>query len=638
MEIGWSHKKRLDMEKAFYAFLNSCHINSKDSGNICLGENLYLAQTMFITAVFDGLERGIHKFYVLKSRQLGLSTISRALSVFYIGMHDGLQGALVLDTGDNKESAHAEITDMLENLPDDLGFPEVARDNRQGLTLVNQSKILFKQAGVKKSKQSGTLGRSVGLSMSHLSEICSYDNDDGLEAFENSLSDKNPDRLYIYESTARGFNRWHEMWVEARADTDHCVCLFLGWWAKNSQVISRTDPDFQKYGLQAPTEREIKKIKEVKETYGVNITPEQLAWVRRKMDPAAKTDGDAPVEYEGSVLRLQEQPWTEDDSFQFTGSIFFAPEKLTQQAATNVSRNFQTFMYMTGIEFVDTQVMPAASTRHIELKVWDAPDADAEYIIGVDPAFGDGDEKNDRSAIQVMRAYADGLDQVAEYAWPLINTRQFAWVVASLLGWYSSMPKSKAHLILEINGPVGAVWTELKSLKHQLQSGYQPKIVHEKGLRNVFQNVRNYVFSNETSLFPTYGNEQLRTTPQNKVGLMERLRDFTGNGMIRVRSKETLEEMKSVTREGAVIKAQGSKKDDRVMAMAFTVKCWEDQVRRSMMTQRRTRENEIAKRTMTVTDQVAIFQRNQLEQFFKSKAVVRVAQQRMARRAAWRYR
>src|SRR5712691_8325169 len=115
-------------------------------------------------------------------------------------------------------------------------------------------------AGVKKSKTSGTLGRSVGLSVAHMSELCSWDNDEGLEAFENSLSDINPDRLHIYESTARGFNRLADMWEEARADPTHCRCIFLGWWSKDTQRIPHGSADFLLYGQTPPNEKELRQI------------------------------------------------------------------------------------------------------------------------------------------------------------------------------------------------------------------------------------------------------------------------------------------------------------------------------------------------------------------------------------------
>lgn len=635
---GWTRDKREAFERAFYVFLDNCFINSKDDGPVCLGEHLYEGQRQFLNEIFDGLEDDIHKFYVLKSRQLGITTISRALSIFYIGVHKGLKGALVFDTAPNREEARAELVTMIKDLPPKLKFPGIkgtGEGNREGVTLANDSKILFKNAGVKKSKSSGTLGRSVGLSMTHMSEICSYDNDEGLESFEQSLSENHPDRLYIYESTARGFNRWWEMWHEARKDPAHCKCIFLGWWSKDSQRIAKTDLDFNTYGTTPPSEKEAKKIALVRDLYGVQIIPEQLAWIRRKMDPGAVAEGDADPEYEGNTTKVQEQPWTEEEAFQQTGAVFFAPEKLTDLTLKHASNKFQTFMYGTGVEFVDMRVYKAHNAKSVELKVWEEPDPEGIYVIGVDPAFGEN-EINDRSSIQVLRCYADGVDQVAEYAWPLVNTRQFAWVVASLLGWYGA-GRAEVRYILELNGPGGAVFNELRSLKHQIENGYQPNEVMEAGLKDIFRNIRTYIYTRPDSM-GVGTNWHFKTTGQLKITILERMRDFISNGMLHIHSMELIEEMRTIAREGDSIKAPGSMKDDRVLAMALAVHCWEDRVRKQMMTQRRTREHEAARQHLTVTDQVYLFQQNQLSAFFNQKHRNRVQQQREHVRRAWRGR
>lgn len=497
---GWSKAKRDKFEESFYSFLNSCFINSKNTGFTCLGENLYDGQRRFITAVLDGLEQDKHKFFVLKSRQLGLSTISRALSVFYIGIHRGLGGALVFDSSENRESARAELEAMIDDLPARLKFPSVKSTNRQGITLINKSRILFKSAGVKKTAQSGGLGRSVGLSMAHLSELCSYSDPEGLESFESSLSDENPDRLYIYESTARGFNLWHTIWSEARKDTAHCVCIFLGWWSHPKQRIERSHPDFELYGCTPPTPIEAKKIEQVRELYDFDVSMEALAWIRRRMNPSAQGEGDADPEFEGSNLRIQENPWTEEEAFQQTGSIFFSAEKLTEVTNNHVDLNFKSYMYSVGAEFSNTIILKAPTTKMAELKVWEEPDPDGYYVMGIDPAFGEN-ENNDRSSIQVCRCYADGITQVAEYASPLIKTDQLAYVIASLLGWYGKGANSQIKYALELNGPGTAVFSALRSLRHQLEShSYLDNVIQEQGLRDVFRNVRTYLYSRVDSL------------------------------------------------------------------------------------------------------------------------------------------
>lgn len=492
---GWSSEKREKIETQFFAFLKRCYVNSKDYGLICIGDNLWEGQYKVISQIFDALEEDIHDIYVLKSRQLGVSTLFRCLTVFLIGSFPGVKGAIVFDTAENKNQSREELEAIINDLPKAVKFPTIRKTNREGLILSSNSQVLFKSAGVKKSKSSGTLGRSVGLSIAHCSEMCSWDNDEGLQAFRESLSDINENRLYLWESTARGFNQWYEMWNEARKDTTHCKCIFIGWWGKDSQRIERNHPDFDAYGSTPPSDKEAEKIRLVRERYGVEITVEQLAWIRRKMDPTAQAEGDADPEFEGSTTKIQEQPWIEEEAFQQTGAIFFSAEKLTEVTHRDVNPKFNAYFYSVGSEFIDTHIIKAPNAKMAELKVWEEPDPDGYYVIGCDPAFGEN-EANDRSSIQVARCYADGLDQVAEYASPLVRTEQLAWVLASIMGWYGNGANSQVKYALELNGPGTAVFTELRSLKHQIEAHfYLESQIQERGLKDIFRNVKTYLYT-----------------------------------------------------------------------------------------------------------------------------------------------
>lgn len=631
---AWSQEKISIFKQGFYSFLDVVKINSKEKGPITLGQHIYRAQTRFYDKVFHGLSNDIHDFKHLKSRQLGISTGSRALTTFWCGIHDGLRGYMVFDTEAHKEEARFELLEMINGLPDSYKFPRVKRQNRYLIELENDTRINLAAAGAKVTKTTSTLGRSSGINFVHASEICSWGDPEAVEAFKAALAQDFENRLYLWESTGKGFNLWHDIWEEAKEDSDHQCTIFTGWWGKDNQCISKREPDFEKYGVQPPTDEELRKIALVKQHYDWDITEEQLAWIRRTMAPGAKQEGDAPIEYDGTPVRIQEQPWTEEEAFQMTGAVFFAPEKLTAQANNYVSKKFTTWMYQPGIEFHDTKVYPAPNSRCIELKVWQDPEPNAVYIIAADPAFGH-DETNDRSAIQVLRAYADGLDQVAEYAWPLITTNHLAWVIASLAGWYGGQ-SSQVFLIVEINGPGDAVLKELQQLKHRLESGYQSKEVEEAGLRDVFRNVKNYFYWRTDSMAPGRS-MHWKTNSTNKPGLMNRLRDFTSNALLHIRSFATLEEMKSVTQEGDAIQAQGRNKDDRVIALALAIRMWEDRVRRMLVTTKRTRESEEAKRLVTPIDQARLFSQHQIDQFMNQQRVAIRREQRKSRRASWRY-
>lgn len=628
-EGGWDAEKVAVFKDEFFEFIKHVKINSKEKGQITVGDHVYRAQQKFLDTIFDGLSNDIHDFKVLKSRQLGISTISRALTLFWIGIHPGMKGYMVYDTGEHREEARLELVAMIESLPASLGFPVIARQNRTLLALSNGSTMTFASAGVRESKSSGTLGRSSGINFVHASEMCSWNNVEGLESFKNALAEEFPDRLFIWESTARGFNQWHDMWEEAVEDKNHQVALFLGWFMKNNQQIRRSDPDFEKYGIQPPSEKESEMIVAVKTESKWDITPEQLAWYRRKMDPLAKAEGDAPAEFEGDVLKMQEQPSTAEEAFQMTGATFFEPLDLTRIATKHVSSRFQTYSFTPGLEFTACRVHKAHNAKSVQLKVWEEPDPDGIYVIAADPAHG-ANETNDRSAVQVLRCYADCVEQVAEYAWPLINTRQFAWVIAALLGWYS-----ECYFILELNGPGKSVLQEIQSLRFQLERGYLRAESQEKGLANIFGNVKQYLYTRVDSM-SAGRNLHFVTTGPLKVLVMERLRDFVGADKVILRSMDTVEEMKSIARDGDSIEAAGAKKDDRVMTMALGINMWESRVRKQMSALSRTRDFEISKKRMTITDQAAMFQQHQITSFFATKAGARKRAAISANRDAWR--
>lgn len=632
MSSGWTPLKRRTVEDAFYAYLGRCFIVSKDHGRISLGEHLYPGQVQLITEIFDALENDIHKIYILKSRQLGISTIIRALVVFLLGIHEGLQGAIVFDQDLTKNKARTETESVIKALPKSLKFPGIAKNNRTGIILDNNSEVLFMSAGVRRSKSSGTLGRSMALTICHNSELCSWDNPEGLEALEHCYSEIHPDRLYIYESTARGYNKWNEMWKEARKDPHHCKCIFLGWWSKDSQSIPEGTLDFKLYGEAPPTEEENAKIKLVKELYGVDISKSQLAWIRRKMNPAATGESPDDGNEEDDPERIQEQPWIEEEAFQQTGSVFFPAKQLTDQTNRWVNDKYKRWFYQAGAEFVDMRVYEANTLKMTDLKVWEEPDPEGVYVLGCDPAYGEN-ENNDRSSIQILRCYADGVDQVAEYASPLINTRQLAWVIASLLGWYGQQ-RAEIRYILELNGPGTAVFNELKSLKFQIENSIAKDV--NEGLRDVFRNVRTYIYTRPDGMGQG-GNYHFKTNANLKVTLMERLRDFVSNGTLRIRSRAAVDEMKTIARDGDSISAPSSMRDDCVLALALSTYFWETSIRKQLLVQKRTRESEAARMQMSVTNQVYLFNQNTLADYMKAKQQGRYRQQQMDRRASWRY-
>lgn len=629
---AWTPSRIDDFRNGFHEFVQHVRINSKElGGNTCLGDHVYRAQNMFLETVFESLAEDIHDISILKSRQLGISTITRALSLFWLGIHDGLQGALVFDTAYNTSAARREIVGIINNLPARLHFPPIRDNNRDALILENDSQILFMAAGVKTSRSGGGLGRSVGLNFIHASELCSWNNDEGLTSLRQSLSETFPDRLYLWESTARGFNSWHDLYTEAQDDPSKKT-LFLGWWCKDNQVIERRTAEFAKYGMEPPNGAEMRRIRAVKELYDWDITAEQLAWYRKKSDPTQdREEGDA----EDSNF-VQEQPWIEAESWQQTGSTFFDAEKLTEvtQKITSGPKP-QVFRFLPGVtNFVESEFYQAKMRREIDLRLWEEPQPDSTYVVAGDPAFGHN-EANNNSCAQVLRCFADGVDQVAEYASSTIGPHQFAWLLWSLVGYYGFKPNNKVLMICELNGPGEEVWRQYDKTRVLIQQGYLRPLAEKKGIENIANNTRNYIYTRSDSMSSGHS-LHFKTNQQNKVQLLEACRNYLYSDTLRVRSIETIEEMKSVTRDGDTIKASGNKRDDRTFAMALGVRAWDEKMRRGLITGNRTREAEYARLSLSIVDQYAIFNKSTLDYFLKEKQMSREAMAMRSRAAGWR--
>lgn len=607
--------------------MNNCVIDSKEEGGDAPFV-LYESQKRFLREVFDGLSNDIHTFVVLKARQLGLSTVTRALVVFWAFMHPGLKVALVYDTELNKEAARNEVKRFLEALPSSHRVTEDSH-NRYQTVLSNGSTITYFVAGIKKTKSSGGLGRSHGINCCGCTEISSWDDVEGLRAFERSLAQKFPDRLYIWESTPRGYNIFYDVWREAKADDLTKRAIFIGWWANENYTISRDDPRFERYGINPPTEEEQTKIDIVADRYGHNVSMEQLAWFRHEYDPSKEEDGE---EHVGQEIIQQELPWMEEEAFLMSGTQFFPSDKLSQAMSAARKVKPQGWNYSMTSDFLDTVPYQERIIRRAQLKIWDEPEENARYVIGADPAYGSSDDSYNHCA-QVLRCYADGVDQVAEFCDSTMDTSQFAWVLLHLAGAYKH-----ATFLMELNGPGHAVWAEIRSMKNLIQQGYLREIAMETGLDKVFRHVRDYVWAKEDSITRSPSAFHWETNTKRKITVMDRLKGLFNTGAIKIKSQECLVEMQRMVRDGDTIKGEGTAKYDRVMALSLAVRCWEDSERRTLVAQQRTREYESNNRQITVNDLQKMFSEGIVGDFFTRYRRDRLFQERMARRGrrwAW---
>ena len=65
---------------------------------------LWTSQRMVLEQICAGLDDGARIFYILKSRQLGVTTITLLILLFWLALHPGTIGCLVSDNDTNRDS------------------------------------------------------------------------------------------------------------------------------------------------------------------------------------------------------------------------------------------------------------------------------------------------------------------------------------------------------------------------------------------------------------------------------------------------------------------------------------------------------------------------------------------------------
>jgi hypothetical protein len=203
------------------------------------------------------------------------------------------------------------------------------------------------------------------------------------------------------------------------------------------------------------------------------------------------------------------------------------------------------------------------------------------------------------------------------------------------VGYYGSKNGNQVGMIVDINGPGEEVWRHYQTTQRIVQQGYLRHAAREKGISDIFNNARSYIYTRSDSMNAGHS-WQFKAQQQLKVQVMEAHRNYFHNGILVVRSARALEQMKGVTRDGDAIGAEGRNRDDHVYAQAMAVRYWEDRFRRGMIAGNRTRAAERAKLSISVEDQWALWNRNTLADFFKRKEAEQLRAAHQMQTAAWR--
>lgn len=588
----------------FWHFCSYLSINSKEFGTIKL-DKPYGPQRWAMTQIAKGLQEGVHDFTHLKCRQVGLSTIMLALDLYWPFMHKGMDATIVTHDEDAHVSFRTQLGEYYNSLPRALKPRSPSHNRTEFVFRFNSGEISRLQYQIAGTRASGNnkLGRSKGNAALHATEMAFWGDQQGYSSLRNALAETNPNRLYVWESTANGYNQFEEQWrIARRATTQRAI--FISWWAHEGYRVARDTQVFKVYwGAEGQMTKEERRLaRDVALLYGdvmefVNgtkeIAPEQLAWFRWYSEEKV-ADPD---------MVMQEMPWTEHQAFVVTGAQYFSTRSLTEAHKTIATEPEPTyFRVQIGHTMVDSQIL-VVPKKVANLAVYEAPVEGATYVLGADPAYGSSTWA-DRFVISVWRCYADRIDQVAEFCTPDCLPYAFAWIMAYLCGCYSPCAWN-----LEINGPGVAVLQEIDTLKRQQFSGSD---ADRRTMKNFMAGMREFLWNRPDNISRRPTARGTNSNVREKTRYMDTFKGYFSRGMAIVHSREMIEEMKGVTQEpGDAPKGSGRKKDDRVIGGALAVQHWHDKLRAELMRRNVSfaRTKEEPTRIMTVVERIAARQR-----------------------------
>lgn len=453
---------------------------------------------------------------VLKSRQLGLSVCTVALSIRQCIVNPNSCCMLVSHDQKSCNAIFDKLKQQFNSLPAWLKPKEIA-NNRQEIKLENGSKITCVCAGNK------DVGRGDTLHLVHLSEFAFWKlPDKQLNSITQALA---PSGKLIIESTANGLNYLHDLYFQAKNNENAYKSFFFNWItgkelfkkdyenaveiyvAKNNGALTINELDDEEKGLM-----------------DIGASLDQLMWRRLK------------VAGNGLDNFHQEYPSTDIEAFISTGSNVFNNKRIDEIEKAVISNKTT---YIPRENIID---LPMILNNHYgrSFFIYSIPKQGERYYIGCDLSEGVG---QDYSVIEILNAEGE---QVAEF--------------------YNN--KLKPYEMAEIINEIGIYYNKGLVTIEKASGGH-----------SAIERLRyDYHYMNMTK-YKTYDERnklvwQVGFDTNNKTKSMI-INDFVELFEVRqlkINSRRLLQEMKVFEiNDNGKMGATGSNHDDSVMAMALAI-------------------------------------------------------------------
>lgn len=246
-------------------------------------------------------------YLILKGRQQGFTTLITAIQYANAIALRNFEGITLANEKPNAETIFNEKARALHNRLHPRLKPRTKYNSKQ--------ELYFEKLGSswRAAVASPDVGRSKTLQFAHLSEAALFTFPLS-ELQAGLLQACTAKAVVIYESTAKGFNDFKDLW-----DGGSCINLFYEWWRTSEYRFN--DP----HSLQLLAEAEngvadVWLCERVKLLAEIGLDRDQIAWYCNKY-----------ASYLDKSLIRQEYPCTPEEAFIASGDCVFDVEALTQQ-------------------------------------------------------------------------------------------------------------------------------------------------------------------------------------------------------------------------------------------------------------------------------------------------------------------
>lgn len=450
---------------------------------------------------------------VLKSRQLGITTVSCMLSLYYAITKPSSHCMLISYSLDSANTIFDKLKQIYDDLPQAIRLKDIA-NNRKVLKFENGSKITVTTMGSKE------IARGSSLAFVHISEVAFCKQElvsKQVLAIEQAML---PDGKIILESTANGLNEFSNMWEKAEQSESLYYPFFFSWIDDKVMFEQEYKTFTKKYEAIHGSRLSVEELEPEEKTYHeLGASLEQLMWRRLKIANSSESQFK------------QEYPATPIEAFITSGNNLFNAAKV--QGEYNSRKAIE--------RLTDIPDIPVLLKSYIRsyLTVWETPKSGEKYYIGVDASEGIG---QDYSVIDIFNSDAI---EVAQFRSNKIQPYEIANICNELGLWYN-----RALLIVEKASGGHIILDRLRNTYHY-KNLYKHKDYDQRG-----------------KMVKKIG---YKTTAKTKPILINDFVELWESGDMFIRSLATLNEMKTYVFSNGSMNAEIGTHDDTVIATALAI-------------------------------------------------------------------